>query len=134
SCSGRASPTGGISAAVNPKASESGNEVGATGVNPSNTALRADSRLVSTPFAGRILLMPAYGPDALPFATALCRQSGPVPLGVREEELLTVHLVLGYRFLPFRRNQPVDEGLPEFGFHARMLLWIDEDDAVLVEQ
>ena len=54
--------------------------------------------------------------------------------GVGEEELLTVYLEAGDGVLTFAADQPVDEGLSQVGLHARVLLRIDENDAVLIEE
>ena len=54
--------------------------------------------------------------------------------GVGEEELLAIDLVVGDRGLSLRTREPVDEGLPIFGFHIGVLRRIDEDYAILVER
>src|SRR5713226_7440427 len=67
------------------------------------------------------------------------RDAGSEPLrarhvGVGEEELLPVDLIVGDRLLAGGRDQPVDEGLAELLLHVRVLCRVHQDDAVLVEQ
>src|SRR5262249_49101864 len=50
------------------------------------------------------------------------------------KQLLPIDLVVGDRLLPFGRDQPVDELLAERCLDIRMLRWIDQHDAILVEQ
>src|SRR5215212_9038141 len=54
--------------------------------------------------------------------------------GIRIKQPLAVDLVAGDDVLAFRGNQPVDELLSQLLLHRRMLLWIDQHDAVLIEQ
>src|SRR5687767_5144759 len=54
--------------------------------------------------------------------------------GVREEQPLAADLVVGNRLLPFRRDDPVDEGLPHLLLDVPVPVRIHQDDAVLVEQ
>src|SRR5207245_10046188 len=50
------------------------------------------------------------------------------------EQLLAADLVVGNRFLPYWRHEPVDELLTEILFHIRMFLRIHQHHAILVEQ
>src|SRR5439155_19475820 len=54
--------------------------------------------------------------------------------GIREEQLLAVDAVRRERILALRRNQPIDELLPELAFDIWVLLRIHEHHAVLIEQ
>src|SRR5690606_14081647 len=61
--------------------------------------------------------------------------SGSAPgVGVREEELLPLDLVICNGLLPLLGEDPVDELLAVLLLHVRVLLRVDENDAVLVEQ
>src|SRR3982074_1467026 len=53
---------------------------------------------------------------------------------VGKKELLAIDLVLGYRFLAFGRDHPVDEHLAEILLDARMLVRVHQHHAVLIEQ
>src|SRR5262249_14288572 len=54
--------------------------------------------------------------------------------GIRMEQLLAVDLVAGDGALAGRRDQPIDELLAQLRLDVRVLLGIDQHDAVLVEQ
>src|SRR5262249_54153617 len=60
--------------------------------------------------------------------------SRPRHIGIGEEQLLPVDLVIRNRLLALGRDEPVDEGLSERVLYVRMLFGIDQHDAVLVEQ
>jgi hypothetical protein len=53
---------------------------------------------------------------------------------VGKKELRAIDLVFGDRFLPFGRNNPVDECLAHLLLDVRMLRGIDQYYAVLIEQ
>jgi hypothetical protein len=53
---------------------------------------------------------------------------------IRKEELLPVDLVAGNSLLACAARQPVYESLSFFGLHPRVLLRIDQYDAVLIEK
>src|SRR3954447_3031123 len=53
---------------------------------------------------------------------------------IGEEQLLSVDLVSGDRRLPVRRDQPVDEVLPQFLLDVRKLRGGHQHHAVLIEQ
>ena len=54
--------------------------------------------------------------------------------GIREEQLLAADLVIGNGALPWRSDQPVNEGLSFLRFDMRVLCRIDQDHPVLIEQ
>src|SRR5947209_16349374 len=53
---------------------------------------------------------------------------------IREEKLLPADLVIRDRLLPFRGDQPVDELLAECRLDVRILLRIQQHDAVWVDR
>src|SRR5204862_5535675 len=48
--------------------------------------------------------------------------------GIRIKQLLAVDLVAGNDLLALRRDQPIDELLPQLFLHGRVLLRIDQHD------
>src|SRR5215467_1719076 len=81
-------------------------------------------------------ILPLSRLRALIFMTPLLKSaiSRPRHIGIGEEQLLPVDLVVRDRLLAFGRDEPVDEGLAERLLDVRMLFGIDQHDAVLVEQ
>src|SRR5712671_6841694 len=61
-------------------------------------------------------------------------RSGPLLLRVGKEQLLAIDLIAGDRRLAFRRDEPIDERLPEFPLHGRIFFGIHQHDAILIEQ
>src|SRR3989338_1880060 len=59
--------------------------------------------------------------------------AGASAFGVREKQLVGADLVIGDDLLAFRRNDPVDEGLPHVLLHMGVFRRVDQHDAVLVE-
>src|SRR5262249_56699899 len=77
------------------------------------------------------------GPVTAIMAIAVARTrdtSRPRRVGVGEEQLLTLDLVVGDRLLAFVRDEPVDEGLAQLLLDVRMFRRVHQDHAVLVEQ
>ena len=54
--------------------------------------------------------------------------------GVRIEKLLAIDSISRDDPLALGRNQPINELLAQFLLYSRVSLWIDEHDAILIEQ
>src|SRR5262252_4486029 len=55
-------------------------------------------------------------------------------VGVWEEQLLSLDLIVCDRLLTLRRDEPVDEGLAEFFLDVRVLSRIHQHHAILIKQ
>src|SRR5690606_30439986 len=87
----------------------------------------------SHPMIGSSIRPGAYaasGPPEPAARTSRTPSSALAALRVGEEQLLAVQLEVGDRLLALVRDHPVDELLAQLLFHVRMLLRIDQDDAV----
>src|SRR4051794_33603646 len=108
-----------MSAAIAPAASASGTSMGATGSRPLSKADSAVSSGVSEAGSRCGEGMPDGGLCSVIIATDRIHASlasRRLLLRIREEQLLAVDPVVGDGRLPLRREQPVDEGLPQILF------------------